>query len=94
MAQTLREASVDLGYYGTSCLHDVVNEYGIVLLNEVDEKVKLEMAMERRVYEELAPFVDYEKNLTKLKDKLNICSTGKSLSVLFLRKAIFHEFQI
>ncbi|UMM41681.1 hypothetical protein L5515_017835 [Caenorhabditis briggsae] len=80
MSQTLKDASVDLSYYKTSCLHDVINMYGDVLHNEVDEKVKMEMLMERRVYEELAPFVDNEKNANKLKDKMNLVSTDLEIA--------------
>ncbi|NP_001348824.1 Rho-GAP domain-containing protein [Caenorhabditis elegans] len=86
MAQNLREASVDLDYFQTSCLHRVINAYGTVLHAEVDEKVKLEMAMERRVYEELAPFSEYEKNVNKLKDKLNLVSTDLEIAQKDLEK--------
>lgn len=92
MAQNLREASVDLDYFQTSCLHRVINAYGTVLHAEVDEKVKLEMAMERRVYEELAPFSEYEKNVNKLKDKLNLVSTGEFKCSIFY--SLYHFFQI
>uniref|UniRef100_A0A8R1DEK7 Rho-GAP domain-containing protein n=1 Tax=Caenorhabditis japonica TaxID=281687 RepID=A0A8R1DEK7_CAEJA len=80
MAQDFKEMSVDLDYLKTSCLHHVINAFGTVLHQEVDEKVKLEMALERRVYEEMLQFVDYEKNLNKLKDKLNSVSTDLEIA--------------
>uniref|UniRef100_A0A1I7T799 Rho-GAP domain-containing protein n=1 Tax=Caenorhabditis tropicalis TaxID=1561998 RepID=A0A1I7T799_9PELO len=80
MATNLRDISVDLEYLQTSCLHKLINTFETVLHAEVDEKVKLEMALERRVYEELIQFTDYEKNLNKLKDKLNSVSTDLEIS--------------
>ncbi|CAL2050079.1 unnamed protein product [Caenorhabditis brenneri] len=80
MAMNLKDASVDLDYLQTSCLHRVLNTFGTALHSEVEEKVKLEMALERRVYEEMAPFTDYEKNVNKLKDKMNSVSTDLEIS--------------
>ncbi|RCN46190.1 RhoGAP domain protein [Ancylostoma caninum] len=83
----LREISTELEVLHTTCLHKVIQKISQALQVVVDEKVKHDMMIEKRVLDDLVQFQDMEKALCKSRERLNNAFTDVDIAKKALEKA-------
>ncbi|KAK6766903.1 hypothetical protein RB195_026269 [Necator americanus] len=83
----LRDISSDLEISHTTCLHKVIQKISQALQVVVDEKVKHDMMIEKRVLDDLVQFQDMEKALCKSRERLNNAFTDVDIAKKALEKA-------
>ncbi|KHJ99874.1 RhoGAP domain protein [Oesophagostomum dentatum] len=83
----LRDISTDLEILHTTCLHKVIQKISQALQVVVDEKVKHDMMIEKRVLDDLVQFQDMEKALCKSRERLTNAFTDVDIAKKALEKA-------
>ncbi|VDL75665.1 unnamed protein product [Nippostrongylus brasiliensis] len=83
----LRDISSDLESAHTTCLHRVIQKISQALQVIVEEKVKHDMMIEKRVLDDLVQFQEMEKALTKSRERLNNAFTDVDIAKKALEKA-------
>ncbi|VDM74628.1 unnamed protein product [Strongylus vulgaris] len=83
----LRDISTDLEQSHTTCLHKVIQKISQALQVVVDEKVKHDMMIEKRVLDDLVQFQDMEKALCKSRERLSNAFTDVDIAKKALEKA-------
>ncbi|KJH40301.1 RhoGAP domain protein [Dictyocaulus viviparus] len=83
----LRDISLDLEASHTTCLHKVVQKISHAIQVIVDEKVKHDMMIEKRVLDDLVQFQEMEKALCKSRERLSNAFTDVDIAKKALEKA-------
>ncbi|KAK6051454.1 RhoGAP domain protein [Cooperia oncophora] len=83
----LRDISTDLEASHTTCLHRVIQKISQALQVIVDEKVKHDMMIEKRVLDDLVQFQEMEKALCKSRERLSNAFTDVDIAKKALEKA-------
>ncbi|KAK5976883.1 Rho GTPase-activating protein 17 [Trichostrongylus colubriformis] len=83
----LRDISADLEASHTTCLHRVIQKISQALQVIVDEKVKHDMMIEKRVLDDLVQFQEMEKALCKSRERLSNAFTDVDIAKKALEKA-------
>ncbi|VDO74469.1 unnamed protein product [Haemonchus placei] len=83
----LRDISTDLEASHTTCLHRVILKISQALQIIVDEKIKHDMMIEKRVLDDLVQFQEMEKALCKSKERLSNAFTDVDIAKKALEKA-------
>ncbi|XGW33810.1 hypothetical protein V3C99_017904 [Haemonchus contortus] len=86
----LRDISTDLEASHTTCLHRVILKISQALQIIVDEKIKHDMMIEKRVLDDLVQFQEMEKALCKSKERLSNAFTDPNKKMMEIQA--FHRF--